>query len=206
MILMNAALKQGSFTRFTSLKSWQMKNLVSYASLLFVLIGACHPKADSIENKSSILNAMPDSSYWNKPIETFDTSDYVVQLKHMQEFYDVPGEFGHIAEGKDYGFKSLSFILTNTHPHGGPPLHKHETEEAHILHEGSIQYTMGGQVFSAQAPYVIRIPSGVPHTFINTTNKPLHLTAVFPSNSISYEELGRNPLVQDTTVYIKKRE
>jgi mannose-6-phosphate isomerase-like protein (cupin superfamily) len=203
---MNVALKQDSFTRFTSLKSWQMKKLVSYASLFFLLIGACNPKADSIENKSSILNTMPDSSYWNKPIETFDTSDYVVQLKHMQEFYDVPGEFGHIAEGKDYGFKSLSFILTNTHPHGGPPLHKHETEEAHILHEGSIQYTMGGQVFSAHAPYVIRIPSGVPHTFINITNKPLHLTAVFPSNSISYKELGRNPLVQDTTVYLKKRE
>jgi mannose-6-phosphate isomerase-like protein (cupin superfamily) len=182
-----------------------MRNSVSYAVCFSLFLCACHSKMDAPPEENSDLKAWPDSSYWNKPIAPFDTNDYVVQLKHMQEFYDVPGEFGYMAEGKDYGFKSLSFILTNTHPHGGPPLHTHETEEAHILHEGSIQYTMDGQVFSAQAPYVIRIPAGVPHTFINTTDKPLHLSAVFPSNRISYKELGRNPLVKDSSVYKKKK-
>ena len=148
---------------------------------------------------------LPDTSYWNKQVASFDTSDYVIQLKHMQEFYDVPGEFGHIADGKDYGFKSLSFILTNTQPNGGPPLHVHESEEAHVLHEGQMLYTMAGKSFSAKGPYIVRIPAGVPHTFLNVGDKPLHLTAVFPTPVISYTELGRNPLVKDTSVYKKRK-
>ena len=157
-------------------------------------------------NKTQNLSSkqIPVTSYWNKPIESFDSSDYVIQLKHMQEFYDQPGEFGHIAEGKDYGFESLSFILTNTKPNGGPPLHVHETEEAHVLHDGNILYTMNGKTFTAKGPYVLRIPAGVPHTFINTGDKALQLTAVFPDKTLTYKELGRNPLVKDSSVYTKR--
>lgn len=171
--------------------------------LFFFLLNACKQKTAAIKNDSQIKE-WPDTSFWNKSVSKFDTSDYVVQLKHMQEFYDLPGEFGHIAEGKDYGFHSLSFILTNTQPNGGPPLHTHESEEAHVLHEGSILYTMAGKTFTATGPYVVRIPAGVPHTFLNTGTSPLNLTAVFPTNAISYTELGRNPLVKDTSVYYKK--
>ncbi|MES2772938.1 MAG: cupin domain-containing protein [Bacteroidota bacterium] len=163
---------------------------------------SCHqkPAKQPVHSLDTVVK-LPDTSYWNKPVASFDTSDYVVQLKHMQAFYDVPGEFGHIAEGKDYGFQSLSFILTNTQANGGPPLHVHDTEEAHVLHEGSILYAIGNKTFSAQGPYIVRIPAGVPHTFINTGKAPLQLTAVFPSKQLSYKELGRNPLIKDSSVY-----
>ena len=168
----------------------------------FILFYSC--KNNSEENNRTINpDNWPDTSYWDQPKAKFDSTDYVIQLKHMQAFYDVPGEFGHIAEGKDYGFNSLSFIMTNTQPNGGPPLHIHETEEAHIIHEGSILYSMGNKQFAAKGPYIVRIPAGVPHTFINTGDKSLNLTAVFPSNKISYKELGRNILVKDTSIYHK---
>src|SRR5215203_4348298 len=136
---------------------------VSNCMFLFILINqliSCNtnPVADKHTDISSIK--LPDTSFWNKPLSSFDTSDYVIELKHMQEFYDVPGEFGYIAEGKDYGFSSLSFIMTNTQPNGGPPLHVHETEEAHVVHEGTILYTMGNKIFSAKGPYIVRIPAG----------------------------------------------
>lgn len=177
-----------------------MKTLCVFG--LFLLF-SCKTNPATDKNNTAREKKIPDTSYWTKPIASFDTSDYVIELKHMQEFYDVPGEFGHIAEGKDYGFKSLSFIMTNTQPNGGPPLHVHETEEAHVIHEGTILYTMGDKTFSAKGPYIVRIPAGIPHTFINTGNNILHLTAVFPSRHLSYKELGRNPLVKDTSVYHK---
>jgi mannose-6-phosphate isomerase-like protein (cupin superfamily) len=166
---------------------------------------SCKEKNSATRQEGAVDKEWPDTSYWNKAVSKFDTSDYVVQLKHMQEFYDVPGEFGYIAEGKDYGFNSLSFILTNTQPQGGPPLHVHSSEEAHVLQEGSILYTMGGKTFTATGPYIVRIPAGVPHTFINTGKKPLQLTAVFPTNVMSYTELGRNPLIKDSSLYHKKQ-
>ena len=182
-----------------------MRNPTISLIAFIIFIMACKQKDNPIKDSSSEIKELPDTSYWNKSASKFDTNDYVVQLKHMQEFYDVPGEFGYIAEGKDYGFNSLSFILTNTQPNGGPPLHVHESEEAHVLHEGSILYIMGGKTFTATGPYVVRIPAGVPHTFINTGDKPLHLTAVFPTNVLTYTELGRNPLVKDTSVYHKRK-
>ncbi len=172
---------------------------------LFFLSAIVVLSCNSNQKENSFVETIPDTSFWNKPIETFDSSDYVIQLKHMQAFYDQPGEFGHIAEGKDYGFESLSFILTNTQPNGGPPLHVHETEEAHVLHDGSILYTMNGKTFTAQGPYILRIPAGVPHSFINNGNKTLQLTAVFPGKTLTYKELGRNPLVKDSSVYSRKK-
>jgi mannose-6-phosphate isomerase-like protein (cupin superfamily) len=92
--------------------------------------------------------------------------------------------------------QSLSFILTETHPGGGPPLHRHGCEEAHVLLEGSARYLIGERTFTAQAPYVVRIPANVPHTFMNTGDRVFRLIAVLPGQKISYTELGPNPLVK----------
>ena len=35
--------------------------------------------------------------------------------------------------GEDYGFDRLSFVLTETQPNGGPPLHTHTVEEGHVV-------------------------------------------------------------------------
>ena len=79
---------------------------------------------------------LPKESYERQPEQPFSSSDYVFKPSQMISFYDVPGEFGHAMEGAPYGFESLSFIITETQPGGGPPLHVHESEEAHVLLEG----------------------------------------------------------------------
>ena len=107
----------------------------------------------------------------------------------------MPGEFGHRLIGDEYGFEALSFIITETHPGGGPALHKHDVEEAHILLEGSAQYRIGDKTFTVQAPYVAKVPAGVPHTFMNVGARPFNLVAVFASKRHSSKRLGPNPLV-----------
>lgn len=46
----------------------------------------------------------------------------------------------------------MKFIITKTFPGGGPGLHVHDVEEAHILLEGSAQYRVGDETFTVQAP------------------------------------------------------
>ena len=139
---------------------------------------------------------LPKQSYERQPEQSFNFSDYVFKLNQMPSFYDVPGEFGHTMEGAQYGFGSLSFILTETQPGGGPPLHVHDTEEAHVLLEGAAIYVIGDQKFTVEGPYVVKIPAGVPHTFLNVGSQLFHLIGVFPAGRISYKELGPNPLVK----------
>jgi mannose-6-phosphate isomerase-like protein (cupin superfamily) len=135
-------------------------------------------------------------SWVRDPEQPRDPSSYVIHLKQMGTFYDVFGEYGYVLEGGNHGFESLSFILTETHPGGGPPLHRHGCEEAHVLLDGSARYLIGERTFTAQAPYVVRIPANVPHTFMNTDDRVFRLIAVLPGQKISYTELGPNPLLK----------
>jgi mannose-6-phosphate isomerase-like protein (cupin superfamily) len=139
---------------------------------------------------------LPKKSYERQPEQPFSSSDYFFKLNQMISFYDVPGEFGHAMEGGQYGFSSLSFIITETQPGGGPPLHVHECEEAHVLLEGKATYMIGDQRFTIEGPYVVKIPAGVPHTFVNAGSQPLRLVGVLPMSHIHYKELGPNPLVK----------
>jgi len=139
---------------------------------------------------------LPKESYVRQAEQPFSPSDYVFKLNQMISFYDVPGEFGHAMEGAPYGFESLSFIITETQPGGGPPLHVHECEEAHVLLEGKATYMIGDQRFTVEGPYVVKIPAGVPHTFVNAGTQPLRLIGLFPTGHILYKELGPNPLVK----------
>lgn len=66
------------------------------------------------------------------------SSDYVVKLEEMTAINAGKGEKIHLLRGDEHGFRSLSFILTETAPGGGPPLHTHESEEAHVLTSGSV--------------------------------------------------------------------
>jgi mannose-6-phosphate isomerase-like protein (cupin superfamily) len=139
---------------------------------------------------------LPKESYERQPEQPFSSSDYVFKLNQMISFYDVPGEFGHAMEGAPYGFQSLSFIITETQPGGGPPLHVHECEEAHVVLEGKATYRLGDQKFTVEGPYVAKVPAGVPHTFVNAGTKPLRVMAAFPTSHIKFRELGPNPLIK----------
>ena len=129
------------------------------------------------------------------------SSDYVVKLHEMQAIEAGQGERIHLLRGREHGFESLSFILTETAPGGGPPLHTHESEEAHVLTSGTMSYVIGEQTFTVSAPYILRVPANTPHTFINAGTTPLSLTAVFGSADYTFKPLAPNPLQEaETTV------
>jgi hypothetical protein len=76
----------------------------------------------------------------------------------MSSFYDKPGEFGYAIHGQEYGFDRLSFVLTETQPNGGPPLHTHTVEEGHVVLGGTVTYVIGDRQVVAEGPYIARVP------------------------------------------------
>jgi mannose-6-phosphate isomerase-like protein (cupin superfamily) len=138
---------------------------------------------------------LPDKDFTHPAEKSHDPGAFYFSFDQLDHYYRVPGEFTHRLTGDQYGFEALSFIITETHPGGGPGLHVHDVEEAHILLEGSAQYRIGDQTFIAQAPYVARVPAGTPHTFMNVGSRPFNLIAVFPSKHPNSKRIGPNPLI-----------
>jgi len=138
---------------------------------------------------------VPAEGYDHSPRVPFNLADFVIQPEEMRSFYGPPGEFGYYIDGGDYGFTNLSFIVTETHPGGGPDLHRHDSEEAHILLSGKVTYLIGDHQFTVEGPYIARVPAGVPHTFVNAGSTPFHLIAVFPDPHPAYIHIGDNPLL-----------
>ena len=138
---------------------------------------------------------LPVTAFTRPPEKPHDPAALVFQFDQLEYDYRVPGEFTHRLTGDHYGFESMSFIISETHPGGGPGLHVHDVEEAHVLLEGSAEYRIGDKTFTVQAPYVARVPAGVPHTFINAGGKPFNLIAVFASRHPATKRIGPNPLI-----------
>jgi mannose-6-phosphate isomerase-like protein (cupin superfamily) len=138
---------------------------------------------------------LPDKEFTQSAVKPHDPADFFFSFDQLDYYYRVPGEFTHRLNGEDYGFKALSFIISETHPGGGPGLHVHDVEEAHVLLAGTAQYRIGDKTYTVQAPYVARVPAGVPHTFINAGNTPFNLIAVFPSKHPNTTRIGPNPLI-----------
>lgn len=165
--------------------------------IAFVVFGnTTLPQETSKVNPPQVEKTPADVDYDRAPKMTFSPSDHYFRFDQLAEGYRSPGEYMHRLDGEKYGFDSLSFIITKTQPNGGPNLHVHEFEEAHVLLEGTARYQMGEKTFIAEAPYVVKVPAGVPHTFVNAGIKPFNLVAVFASKRLGGKRLGPNPLVQ----------
>jgi len=162
-----------------------------------VLVGCSGPAEPEVVTYVRLgPTELPAESFERPPEEPFDKSDYLFGFANLASFYDAPGEAGYLMFGGDYGFDSVSIIVTETHPKGGPPLHTHDVEEAHVLLSGRMDYVIGEKRFSATGPYIARVPAGAPHTFVNAGKQPLNLIGIIPSNQPGYEVVGPNPLVE----------
>jgi mannose-6-phosphate isomerase-like protein (cupin superfamily) len=139
--------------------------------------------------------SLPCQAFTRPPVRPHDPTDLLFTFDQLDHWYRVPGEFTHRLDGDQYGFEALSFIISETHPGGGPGLHVHDTEEAHVLLQGSAQYRIGEKTMTVQAPYVAKVPAGVPHTFINVGTEPFNLIAVFATKHPTTTRVGPNPLV-----------
>ena len=139
----------------------------------------------------------PGESYVRPPQTRPSPVKHVFAHEHMAHFYDAPGEYGWVMEGQAHGFSAVSVITTETWPGGGPPLHRHDVEEAQVVLAGRYRVLIGEERHDVTGPAIVRIPAGIPHTFVNLADEPLHLIGVFPAGTIPYDEIGPNPLLAE---------
>ncbi len=173
----------------------QTIGIVLAVAVLIGLAGCAAPKDVRAVAASTARASLPAESFTRAPESPHDPKALVFTFDQLDYYYRVPGEFTHRLTGDEYGFTGLSFIISETHPGGGPGLHVHDVEEAHILLEGTARYVIGEETFTVQGPYVAKVPAGVPHTFINAGTKTFNLIAVFASKHPTTKRVGPNPLI-----------
>jgi hypothetical protein len=173
----------------------RLRVLLTIVAVGAVLIGLATSTNEARQQRITVPRPIPAESYSHPPDASFDRSDYVIRINQMSSFYDKPGEFGYAIHGDEYGFDRLSFVLTETQPNGGPPLHTHYgrgrargAERKHHLPDWRPAADGRGPVHRPRA--------GVPHTFINSGTAPVNVVATFPSRRRDYTEVGPNPLVK----------
>ena len=141
---------------------------------------------------------LPAENFTHPPQKPHDPAALIFTFDQLEHYYRVPGEFTHRLTGDQYGFETMSFIVTETHPGGGPGLHVQDVEEAHVLLQGRVQYRVGDSTFIVEGPYVAKVPAGVPHTFVNAGTAQFNLIAVFASKHPGTTRVGPNPLIRGT--------
>lgn len=119
--------------------------------------------------------------------------DFAVSKKDLEVINPGPGEYVHVMEGQRHGYQNLTIGITYTAPGGAPPMHTHIGEEAHVLLEGKIQYALGDEIFTMDAPYIVNIPPMVPHSFQNLGDQVAELVVIFPTNVWEYDVLDFFP-------------
>jgi quercetin dioxygenase-like cupin family protein len=110
--------------------------------------------------------------------------------------------------GRDVVFKltgeetrgTLDYFICEVAPHGGPPLHvhHHQDETIHVL-TGFFKVRIGDQEHTLDSGGFAYLPAGLPHAFLNLTDRPAELIVVFaPGGGHKFfEELG--PATRTTT-------
>lgn len=151
--------------------------------------------ASAVPPPAEVLT-LPAENFTRPALKPHDPAALYFTFDQLDHHYRVPGEFTHRLTGDQYGFETMSFIVTETHPGGGPGLHVHDVEEAHVLLHGRAEYRVGDSTFYVDGPYVAKVPAGVPHTFINAGPEPFNLVAVFASKHPNTTRVGPNPLIR----------
>ena len=169
--------------------------LLTISVAIVIFVSAAPPEKSYRAAAAQVQEKLPDKNFTHPPEKPHDPAALYFKFDQLEHSYRVPGEFTHRLTGDQYGFQGLSFIISETHPGGGPGLHVHDCEEAHVLLEGTAEYRIADTTFTVQGPYVAKVPKGTPHTFMNAGTTPFNLIAVFASKHPNTKRIGPNPLV-----------
>lgn len=147
---------------------------------------AQHHSHGIIENRK-----IPDSF---EPPAMNRISDFALSKDDLTIINPGPGEYVHVMEGQRHGYENLTIGITYTAPGGAPPMHTHTGEESHVLTESeTILYALGDSIFTITGPYIVNIPSMVPHSFQNLSSDLAELVVIFPTNVWEYDVLDYFP-------------
>ena len=67
----------------------------------------------------------------------------------------------------------VSFIWVDMPPGGSVRLHKHPYKEIFIIQEGISTFTVDSTTLEAHAGQIVIVPAGVPHKFMNNSDRQL---------------------------------
>ena len=76
-------------------------------------------------------------------------------------------------EGSQHQETEVSFIWVDMPPGGAIRLHKHPYKEIFIIQEGMATFTVGTTMLEAHAGQIIIVPAGLPHKFMNSSDRRL---------------------------------
>ena len=85
-------------------------------------------------------------------------------------------------EGAQYGPTTISMILDDEPPGGGPRLHRHPYDETWIVLEGDLVFEVGDRRARARTGDIVLAPPDVPHRFTNRRNHILCLRRSVQTN------------------------
>ncbi len=77
------------------------------------------------------------------------------------------GDCANEVQGHNHN-ATVSIIVIDAPPGGGPKLHRHPYEEVFVVQQGSVTFTAGDETIEATGGQVVVVPAGVAHKFTNS--------------------------------------
>ena len=109
------------------------------------------------------------------------------------ERHSVPGETLLFKITGDETGGALDYFIVTVAPNGGPPLHLHQKQEElfHFI-KGRYKVQLGDETKICEAGDFAYVPAGTPHAFVNISDEPGELIAVFTPGGTDkfFEEFG----------------
>jgi mannose-6-phosphate isomerase-like protein (cupin superfamily) len=99
------------------------------------------------------------------------------------------GSLPYRFEGASDGPASISMILDETEPGGGPRLHRHPYDETWAIQEGNVLFQVGDELGEARPGDIVLAPPHVPHKFTNQGPGCARLICIHASPTIVGEYL-----------------
>ena len=85
-----------------------------------------------------------------------------------------------VFEGAEFG-AGLSFFDVDLPPSAGAALHYHPYPETWIIHEGSVEFTLAGEIKCLSERAVVVVPAGTIHGFRNVGSGRLRMSCLHAS-------------------------
>ena len=139
----------------------------------------------SISSLKKVLSGIPMSlvEFFSLDMEEENSTQVVYKADDL--FSISSGEVAFKLVGKAHPNRAIAF-LDETYPPGadtGEDMYSHEGEEAGMLIEGSLELTVGSEVFLLEPGDSYYFDSSKPHRFRNPGDKPARLiSATTPAN------------------------